>query len=80
MASILRSNVARATRVPGSRAFATSSLRAASQPFFPNEPSGPTVKSAIPGTNDKKAIEKLEKVFDVRSLNMIANYQQSVGN
>lgn len=80
MASVLRSSAVRASRVSGSRAFSSSALRAASQPFFTNEPSGPTVKSAIPGPNDKKAIEKLDKVFDVRSLNMIADYQKSVGN
>lgn len=81
MASILRSSVARAARVPASRTFATSSLRtAAAQPFFSNEPSGPTVTTAIPGPKDKQAIEELDKVFDVRSLNMIANYQKSTGN
>jgi 4-aminobutyrate aminotransferase/(S)-3-amino-2-methylpropionate transaminase len=50
------------------------------QPFFPHEPAGPIVKTAIPGPKSKKAIEELDKVFDTRSLNMIANYQQSFGN
>ncbi|KAI9050183.1 hypothetical protein LZ554_006324 [Drepanopeziza brunnea f. sp. 'monogermtubi'] len=49
-------------------------------PFFPNEPAGPIVKTAIPGPKSKAAIEDLHKVFDTRSLNMLANYQQSLGN
>jgi 4-aminobutyrate aminotransferase/(S)-3-amino-2-methylpropionate transaminase len=50
------------------------------QPFFPDEPAGPIVKTAIPGPQSKKAIGELDKVFDTRSLNMIANYQKSFGN
>jgi len=50
------------------------------QPFFPDEPSGPTVKTAIPGPQSKKAIERLDKVFDTRSLNMLADYNKSFGN
>ena len=50
------------------------------QPLFPDEPSGPTVKTAIPGPESKKAIVDLDKVFDTRSLNMMANYQNSFGN
>jgi 4-aminobutyrate aminotransferase/(S)-3-amino-2-methylpropionate transaminase len=50
------------------------------QPFFSDEPSAPIVKTAIPGPESKKAIEELDKVFDTRSLNMLANYQKSYGN
>ncbi|TAQ89763.1 hypothetical protein B7494_g1938 [Chlorociboria aeruginascens] len=50
------------------------------KPFFPDEPSGPVVKTAIPGPQSKKAIEELDKVYDTRSLNMLANYQKSFGN
>lgn len=50
------------------------------QPFFTNEPSGPTVKTAIPGPESKKAIAELDSVFDTRSLNMLANYSKSFGN
>ncbi|KAI9850477.1 MAG: 4-aminobutyrate transaminase [Thelocarpon superellum] len=50
------------------------------QPFFAEEPRGPTVKTAIPGPKDKQAIADLDRVFDTRSLNMIANYQNSFGN
>ncbi|KPI42475.1 4-aminobutyrate aminotransferase [Cyphellophora attinorum] len=48
--------------------------------FFPDEPSGPQVNTAIPGPKSKEAIAKLHEVFDTRSLNMMANYQQSYGN
>lgn len=79
----------------GSRALATQSDRkqasaataqAASvsqgieQSYFPDEPTGPSVRTAIPGPKSKKAIAKLDKVFDTRSLNMMANYQDSFGN
>lgn len=50
------------------------------EPFFPNEPSGPTVQTEIPGPLQKKAIAELDKVFDTRSLNMLADYTKSVGN
>jgi 4-aminobutyrate aminotransferase / (S)-3-amino-2-methylpropionate transaminase len=50
------------------------------KPFFPDEPTGPIIKTAIPGPKSKQAIEELDKVFDTRALNMLANYQQSFGN
>ena len=49
-------------------------------PFFPDEPYQPIVKTAIPGPKSKAAIEDLDRVFDTRSLNMMANYQASFGN
>lgn len=52
----------------------------ASQPFFPDEPSAPIVTGAIPGPKSKAAIANLDRVFDTRSLNMMANYQNSFGN
>jgi len=61
-------------RVSSARAYATS------KPFFPDEPAAPVVKTAIPGPQSKKAIEELDKVFDTRSLNMLADYQKSFGN
>ncbi len=53
---------------------------AGEHPFFPDEPAGPIIKTAIPGPESKKAIAELDKVFDTRSLNMLANYQKSIGN
>ncbi|KAK2744980.1 4-aminobutyrate transaminase [Myotisia sp. PD_48] len=61
-------------------ASASSTSSSSEQPFFPNEPSGPTVKTAIPGPKSKKAIAELDRVFDTRSINMLADYQASVGN
>jgi 4-aminobutyrate aminotransferase / (S)-3-amino-2-methylpropionate transaminase len=49
-------------------------------PFFADEPAGPQVRTAIPGPESKKAIAHLNRIFDMRSLNMMVNYQQSYGN
>ncbi|KAI4247026.1 MAG: hypothetical protein L6R40_001691 [Gallowayella cf. fulva] len=48
--------------------------------FIPNEPTRPNVRTAIPGPESKRAIAELDRVFDIRSLNMMANYQNSFGN
>jgi 4-aminobutyrate aminotransferase/(S)-3-amino-2-methylpropionate transaminase len=48
--------------------------------LFPDEPSGPIIRTEIPGPKSKAAVERLGKVFDTRSLNMMANYNQSYGN
>lgn len=49
--------------------------------FFPAEPKGPSVGTAIPGPISQKAIADLDAVFDVkRSLNMMCDYEKSVGN
>lgn len=61
-------------------AAAAVSSDAGEQPFFPDEPSQPIVRTQIPGPKSKAAIERLSKVTDTRSLNMMANYQQSYGN
>ncbi|KAK6502522.1 hypothetical protein TWF506_003103 [Arthrobotrys conoides] len=50
------------------------------EPFFPNEPTKPSVKTEIPGPKSKVAITELDEVFDTRSLNMICDYENSVGN
>jgi len=75
------------TRAPAlirSRAYASAAAAkvesGGEQPFFPNEADGPIVKTSIPGPKSKAAIAELDEVFDVRSLNMMANYQQSFGN
>ena len=49
-------------------------------PFFENEPRGPHIATAIPGPKSKNAITELNKVFDTRSLNMLADYKHSFGN
>lgn len=48
--------------------------------FFPNEPDAPHVRSEIPGPQAKKAIQNLDRVFDTRSVSLLANYNDSVGN
>lgn len=48
--------------------------------IFPDEPSAPTVRTPIPGPESKKAVQELEKVYDARSYNMVANYDKSSGN
>ncbi|EPS42660.1 hypothetical protein H072_3423 [Dactylellina haptotyla CBS 200.50] len=50
------------------------------EPFFVNEPSAPSIKTAIPGPKSKAAITELDEVFDTRSLNMICDYENSIGN
>ena len=48
--------------------------------FFLDEPPRPIVRTPIPGPKSKLAIQDLNQVFDTRSLNMMANYQNSYGN
>lgn len=67
-------------RTYASAAAAAKTPESSEQPFFPDEPAGPVVKTAIPGPKSKQAIEELDKVFDTRSVNMLANYQKSIGN
>lgn len=62
------------------RAFSTSRLLRTNASFFANEPSGPTIKTPIPGPKNKEAMVDLDKIFDIRSCNMLANYDASVGN
>ncbi|KAK6866123.1 4-aminobutyrate aminotransferase [Apiospora arundinis] len=46
----------------------------------PGEPEAPVLKTAIPGPKSQEKIAELDKVFDTRSLNMLADYTQSFGN
>ncbi len=61
-------------------AMASEPASTSDQPFFPDEPQRPQIRTSIPGPQSKKAIEELDQVFDTRSLNMLANYQNSFGN
>ncbi|KAI3337353.1 aminotransferase class-III-domain-containing protein [Xylariaceae sp. AK1471] len=61
------------------RQAAASSARMAST-FYSGEPEGPVVKTDIPGPKAQEYIAKLDKVFDTRSLNMLADYTKSTGN
>lgn len=48
--------------------------------FYPGEPEAPVLKTEIPGPKSREHIAKLDKVFDTRSLNMLADYTKSFGN
>ncbi|KAH8432088.1 4-aminobutyrate transaminase gatA [Aspergillus melleus] len=83
MATLVRSSLRLrpATRLPTVRTISTSpSLRAATKPYFADEPAAPKLATAIPGPNNQKATAELNEVFDVRSLNMLADYSKSTGN
>jgi 4-aminobutyrate aminotransferase/(S)-3-amino-2-methylpropionate transaminase len=77
MASVLRHSARFGTR---SLALPKSRNSYATVPYFSNEPSKPFVTTSIPGPMSKKAIEDLDAVFDTRSLNMVCDYEKSVGN
>ncbi|KAI2468550.1 4-aminobutyrate aminotransferase [Annulohypoxylon bovei var. microspora] len=61
------------------RQFSVSSTRMVNS-YFSGEPEAPVVKTDIPGPASKEYISKLDKVFDTRSLNMLADYTKSIGN
>jgi len=58
----------------------TASTSAMSAPLYSWEPEGPNVHTKIPGPKSRAATEKLNEVFDTRSLNMITDYEKSAGN
>jgi 4-aminobutyrate aminotransferase / (S)-3-amino-2-methylpropionate transaminase len=68
------------TTTAGAAATAAADPSRSHASFFPDEPSAPVVRTAIPGPESKKGAEELNKVFDVRSYNMMANYEKSRGN
>lgn len=89
----MRSSIVRPSTQAGSRVAPTALRRqyasaaaaavssdAGEQAFFPGEPSQPIIKTQIPGPKSKAAIERLSKVTDTRSLNMMADYTRSNGN
>jgi len=79
-------NASRLTPIALQRQYASAAAAAfvpdttSEQPFFPDEPTSPIIKTSIPGPQSKKAVERLSKVFDTRSLNMMADYSRSYGN
>ncbi|GIZ37013.1 hypothetical protein CKM354_000047600 [Cercospora kikuchii] len=82
-ATIVRRTMA--TQSPSHNASAAAAVRSAvsdsAEPsLFPDEPTGPIVRTQIPGPKSQEAIAELDQVFDTRSLNMMANYQNSFGN
>ncbi|MCJ1225390.1 4-aminobutyrate transaminase [Toensbergia leucococca] len=78
---VTRRSITTTTRPAASAAAATMpETSSAEQPFFADEPYGPQIRTTIPGPLSKNAIKDLDRVFDTRSLNMLANYQNSFGN
>lgn len=47
---------------------------------FPNEPTAPSVHTAIPGPKGKSALGALDKVFDSRASYFLCDYKKSLGN
>lgn len=83
MASMVRPSfrLRSAARLPAARCLSSSAqLRAAEKPYFPNEPAGPKMVTSFPGPSNKEAADKLDKIFDSRSLNMLSDYSKSIGN
>ncbi|KAI1330373.1 4-aminobutyrate aminotransferase [Xylariaceae sp. FL0255] len=58
----------------------TPALTRMASSFYAGEPDAPIVKTDIPGPKSKEALTKLDKVFDTRSTNMLADYTKSFGN
>lgn len=78
----LLSRAAKPLSVPSIRLARPISLSAArmASSFYPGEPEAPVLKTEIPGPKSREHIDKLDKVFDTRSLNMLADYTKSFGN
>lgn len=53
---------------------------AAPQPFYGGEPAAPVMRTQFPGPRGQKLARELDKVFDTRALNVLADYNKSVGN
>lgn len=70
------------TKAPGRVAAAAIVPTASStqELLFPNEPQAPHVQTEIPGPKSKQAIQNLDRVFDTRSVSLLANYEKSIGN
>lgn len=58
----------------------TRTMASAVTPYFADEPKAPIVKTEFPGPKNKAAVAELDKVFDTRSVNHLADYTKSVGN
>lgn len=48
--------------------------------LFSGQPSAPVIDGAFPGKAAKAATEKLNHVYDTRNLNMMVDYEKSIGN
>lgn len=50
------------------------------EPFFPNEPTKPLVSTVIPGPKARAALADIDDVFDTNNVNMVTDFERSVGN
>ncbi|KAH6986422.1 aminotransferase class-III-domain-containing protein [Ilyonectria sp. MPI-CAGE-AT-0026] len=64
-----------ALRPSNNRRFAT-----ATESFFPNEPTKPLVSTVIPGPKARAALADIDDVFDTNNVNMVTDFERSVGN
>ena len=62
------------------RCFTTTRVLRDHKIFVLGEPNGPSIKTELPGPKAKEIAEDLHSVFDIRSMNMIADYPKSKGN
>ncbi|KAJ4329346.1 4-aminobutyrate transaminase [Fusarium piperis] len=49
-------------------------------PFFPDEPEGPSIITAVPGPKSKEAVRRLDRVCDARAAVISVDYHKSSGN
>ncbi|KAH8176513.1 aminotransferase class-III domain-containing protein [Sarocladium implicatum] len=62
------------------RAVSNSMRCASTKAFFPDEPTVPSVKTAIPGPESQRLLKELSAHFDTSNVNMMTNFQKSKGN
>lgn len=55
-------------------------LATATESFFPNEPTKPIVSTVIPGPKARAALADIDDVFDTNNVNMVTDFERSVGN
>ena len=46
----------------------------------PGEPDGPSMKGVTPGLKGLQAKRKLDVILDTRTVNIVCDYENSVGN
>jgi 4-aminobutyrate aminotransferase / (S)-3-amino-2-methylpropionate transaminase len=86
MASAILRNTVRVTsrasfKPAASIAFNNARRFASVAPFVKGEPEGPSIKtSEIPGPVAIEKIKALDEIFDTRALNMLCDYEKSLGN
>ena len=48
--------------------------------YFANEPIRPIVATSIPGPRTIDTLKEIDEVFDTNNVNMVTDFQKSVGN